>query len=79
MESLVPRQDDSLVRTHTHTHTPNTPTQDVVKVADILTHHLYRHGDQLLEDEVPIALSVNEMYSITQRLQLPRDPQGVGK
>ena len=44
--------------------------QDVVKVADVLTRYLYHHGDKLLEDQTPIALSVNEMYSITRRLQL---------
>ena len=53
--------------------------QDVIKVADILTRHLFTHGDRLLEEATPIALSVNEMYSITRRLRLPRDPQGTGK
>ena len=59
--------------------TPSLYSQDVVKVADILTRHFYHYGDQLLEKKVPVALSFNEMYSITQRLQLPRDAHGVGK
>lgn len=63
-----------LIRQH-----PPLLSQDVVKVADILTRHFYHCGDQLLDRKVPIALSFNEMYSITQRLQLPRDAQGVGK
>ena len=53
--------------------------QNVIKVTDILTRHLYRHGDQLLQEGTPIALSVNEMYAITRRLQLPRDAVGIGK
>ena len=61
--------------TGTHTHSL---LKDVVKVADVLTRHLYRHGDKLLEEDTPIALSVNEMYSITKRLRLPMDAQGVG-
>ena len=52
--------------------------QDVSKVTDILTRHLYLNGDKLLEESTPIALSVNEMYAITRRLQLPRDTMGTG-
>lgn len=53
--------------------------QDVIKVTDVLTRHLYRYGDQMLEEGTPIALSVNEMYSITKRLQLPFDASSTGK
>lgn len=52
--------------------------QNVIKVTDVLTRHLYTHGDKLLEDATPIALTVNEMYAITRRLQLPRDAHGIG-
>ena len=52
--------------------------QDVIKVTDVLTRHLYRYGDQMLEEGTPIALSVNEMYSITKRLQLPFDASSTG-
>ena len=45
----------------------------------MLTRHLYRYGDQMLEEGTPIALSVNEMYSITKRLQLPFDASGTGR
>ena len=67
-----------IILTHTHTHT-HTHTQDVAQIADILTRHLYKRGDQLLEENTPIALSVNEMYCITRRLRLPRDAHGVGQ
>ena len=65
------------ITSNTGTHTLKL-LKDVVRVADILTRHLYRHGDKLLEEDTPIALSVNEMYSITKRLRLPMDAQGVG-
>lgn len=54
-------------------------TQDVIEVTDILTRHLYLHGDQLLEEGTPISLSVNEMYAITKRLLFPRDAAGDGE
>ena len=47
-----------------------------MKVTDILTRHLYLHGDQLLANVTPIALSINELYAITLRLQLPNDTAG---
>ena len=47
-------------------------------MTDILTRHLYHHGDDLLRQAKPVALSVNEMYSITKRLRLPFDATGVG-
>ena len=40
-------------------------------MTEILTKHLYHHGDRLLQEATPIALSINEMYAITLRLQLP--------
>ena len=43
----------------------------------ILTRHLHLHGDHLLENATPIALSINEMYAITLRLQLPSDTSGM--
>ena len=49
-----------------------------MKVTDILTRHLYLHGDQLLANVTPIALSINELYAITLRLQLPNDTAGQG-
>ncbi len=48
-------------------------------MTDVLTRHLYLHGDQLLEEETPISLSVNEMYAITKRLLFPRDTRGKGE
>lgn len=33
----------------------------------------------MLEEGTPIALSVNEMYSITKRLQLPFDASSTGR
>ena len=48
-------------------------------MTDILTRYLYGHGDDLLMEAKPVALSVNEMYSITKRLRLPFDALGVGK
>ncbi len=50
--------------------------QDVIKVTDILTRHLYLHGDHLLDNATPIALSINELYAITLRLQLPKNTSG---
>lgn len=43
-----------------------------------LSHYFFEHGDQLLDQATPVKLSVNEMYSITRRLKLPRDAQGAG-
>ena len=43
-----------------------------------LSHYFFEHGDQLLTLSTPVKLSVNEMYSITRRLKLPRDAQGAG-
>ena len=53
--------------------------QDIIKVTDFLARHLHRHGDELLMAAKPVALSVNEMFSITKRLKLPFDALGVGE
>ena len=53
--------------------------QDIVKITDFLARHLHRHGDELLMKAKPVALSVNEMFSITKRLKLPFDASGVGE
>jgi hypothetical protein len=52
-------------------------SHDIVKITDFLARHLHRHGDELLMQAKPVALSVNEMFSITKRLKLPFDASGV--
>eukprot|EP00731_Ephydatia_muelleri_P006146 Em0003g394a len=52
------------------------PSHDIIKMTNDLSHYFFEHGDQLLDQATPVKLSVNEMYSITRRLKLPRDAQG---
>ena len=53
-------------------------SQDIIKVTDNLSRYFFENGDRLLDQAVPVVLTVNDMYSITRRLKLPMDVQGRG-